>query len=270
MDIKVEEIGPDRAKELLGTTRNRNVRQRHVAGLARDMDAGRWGAHSVLMVADTPDGDVLIDGQHRLHAIVRSGITAEFVVMYGLAMEDQQNIDTGIARRLSDTLQLRGEKSVTVLAAAIGYLWRKQRGIYNGNNHAPTRAEGLLVLEENPGLRDSITPTNRASTTLRYPHGLATFLHYEMCAIDAEGAADFWEKLATGLGLHERHPVYLLRARLEASALSNPRKLDPSQTHALTIKAWNAYMRGDDVGVLKFTRGGPTPEAFPVLGDGQP
>ena len=267
-EIEVEKIGPERAKELLAINRNRHVRASHVASLARDMSAGRWGSHSVIRIAQTPDGDVLIDGQHRLLAVIKSGETVQFVVMSGLQLDDQIDIDTGIRRSLADTLQLNGESSVTVIAAAIGHLWRRKRRMYT-SNAAPTRSEGLRLLADNPALRESITPTSKASLLLKYPHGLGTCLHYEMCGIDSESAWDFWEKLTTGLGLHERHGIYLLRGRLQENAAASYRKLDVSHIHALTIKAWNTYMRGTETGVLKWTRGGATAEAFPELGDGQ-
>lgn len=264
MDIRAEKIDPDRAKELLSTTRNRRLHPPHVARLARDITAGDWRPHSVIHIAETPDGEVLIDGQHRMAAVVAAGMPAEFVVMRGLTLEDQQVIDTGRNRSLSDTLTLHGETNTSVLASAISWLWRRQRRAYLGNP-APTIAEGLKNLRDNPALRQSITPTRAACRTLRIPAGLGTCLHYEMARLDSESADDFWRKVGSAIGLHERHPIYLLRSRLEANAVSKITRLDTAMIHALIIKAWNAYLRGDEMGNLRWLRGGAKPEAFPEL-----
>ena len=265
VEMTVEKIGPDRARELLGLNVNRRVRQAHAIRLRRDMEAGNWRPYSVIRLARTEHGgEVLIDGQHRMLAVVASGLTFEFIVISGLDIQDQEVVDTGIIRSLSDALTLRGEANASRLGSAIGVYWRRQRKMYT-ENWAPTIAEGLAVLREHPRLRLSIQPVGMAAGRLKVSHGLAACLHYQMTDLDSEAAADFWGKLATGADLHDRHPIHLLRTRLERNAITSGPRLDRPMVHALIIKAWNAYMRGEDVGTLKWTRGGPTPESFPEL-----
>jgi hypothetical protein len=264
MEIKIEKIGPDRAAELLATTINRRLQPPHSARLARDMEAGEWRPNSVLQVAHTERGDCLIDGQHRLEAVRITGQPQEFVVIYGLSLDDQKVIDTGRARTLGDTLTLHGEPNATLLAAAVGHLWRRDRRLYTSSN-GPTITEGIALLAEHAALQQSIAPTRHASRALKIPFGLACCLHYHMAAIDAESADDFWYKLGTGLDLHATHPVYQLRTRLEANAVSTSVKLGRIVIHALIVKSWNAYIRGEDIRALRWIRGGARPEAFPEL-----
>jgi hypothetical protein len=267
VEIKIEKIDPDRARELLAKNHNRNIRTQHVAKLARAMMAGDWRPGSVISFASMQEDDVLIDGQHRLRAVVQADVTIEFIVIYGRDIEDQQTLDTGIARTLSDTLTLSGEVNANSLAAAINWHWRRVRKYYH-DGHTPTIPEGMRVLEEHPGLRLSIQPTRHACRLLKFSHGLAACLHYEMTGIDPDSAEEFWTLLDTGLHLHERHPIYWLRVRLENNAVAIS-KIDTSMIHALTIKAWNAYMKGSDVAQLRWIRGGAKPEPFPELEDGQ-
>lgn len=264
MEIRVEKITPERAKELLATTRNRKVKPGHVARLARDMTSGNWRSNSVAHVATTPDGEVMIDGQHRMMAVIASDTTVEMIVIYGESLHDQEVLDTGKARTLADTLTLRGEVNCNGLAAAIGWYWRRERGYYVSY---PTLsiAEGLQVLSEHPALRQSLQPVRAVSRQMKVPAGLAACLHYEMTRIDPDSAADFWDKIDRGLDLHEHHPIYLLRGRLIANATATQAKVDTPVVQALIIKAWNAYIRGDDVRTLKWSRGGAHPEAFPEL-----
>jgi hypothetical protein len=228
------------------------------------MKTGDWRPLSVIYIAQTPDGDVLIDGQHRMAAVIAADVTVEFIVCWGVKLDDQQVIDTGRGRNLGDTLGMRGESNVTTLAAAIGWHWRRERGRQT-SNLAPTIAEGLRLLQSDPGLRESVSPTRAACRNLRIPAGLGCCLHYEMSSLDSASADEFWATLATGLELHERHPIYVLRTRLEKNASSTITKLDKSLIHALIIKAWNSYLRGDEITFLRWSRGGANAEPFPEL-----
>ena len=265
MEVRIEKIGPERAKILLSTTRNRRLNPPHSAKFARDMEAGNWRPNSTIQIAKTADGECLIDGQHRLQAVIITGRPQEFIVIYDVSVDDQAVIDTGRRRSLSDTLAIRGEANTSLLAAAVAYIWREQQNLPPGSKMTPTIAEGLRLLGEHSALKYGIQPTRIAVRQLRVPPGLACYLYYRMAGIDADCSDDFWHKLGTGLDLHARHPIYLLRGRLEANAASTTVKLGSVVIHALAIKAWNAYVRGDEIGTLRWTRGGPTPQPFPEL-----
>lgn len=263
MNISVEKITPERAKELLAANgHNRPLRPRYVRTLATDMASGNWRLNGE-GIKFAKNG-TLLDGQHRLAAIIESGTTIELVIVRGLDASDQETMDTGRKRLLSDVLTLRGEENASALASAIATRWQRQQGQIFG--HAtPTTQQAIAVLDAHPALRHSVTTVNRASRALRIPHGLSAALHYEMTILDPEDADDFWHKLATGLGLHERHPVYILRRRLEDNAATLGKKLDRVMVHAYLIKTWNSYREGRDMAIVKWTRGGASPEAFPEL-----
>lgn len=262
-NISIEKIDPDTARAMLeANTHNRNLRSAYVRQIAEDMTAGNWrvNGETIKLAAD----GTLLDGQHRLAAIVESGCTIEMVIVRGLEHADQETMDTGTKRTLGDVLALRNEESASHLAAAISAFWRSQRGLPHSNG-SPTTQQALALLAAHPDLRGSVSAVTRASRALRIPHGLCAALHYEMSALNPEDAADYWTKLATGLGLHERHPLYVLRRRLEENASTMGRKLDRTTIHAYLIKTWNAYRGGRDVTYIRWTRGGASPEPFPEL-----
>jgi len=62
--------------------RNRPISEDTVAAYARDMIAGQWVATHQGVAFN--DKDELIDGQHRLHAIVRCDKTIRMMVTFGL------------------------------------------------------------------------------------------------------------------------------------------------------------------------------------------
>src|SRR5437870_5147015 len=75
MKIREMEVGPELATRWLeGNVHNRKLREDVVARYARDMKAGRWLlTHEP--IAFNKNGDTLVDGQHRLWAVVESGAT---------------------------------------------------------------------------------------------------------------------------------------------------------------------------------------------------
>jgi hypothetical protein len=119
MKISNEIITPEIAKKLLEkNTENRHLRQSHVRDLANEMTSGRWRvtAQGISLTADNQ----VVDGQHRLHAVVKSGVSVMFVVARGIPKEDMEVYDIGAKRTVSDTLALRDgltDSNVTTAAA---------------------------------------------------------------------------------------------------------------------------------------------------------
>lgn len=83
LSLKVEEFTPHVAREYVSTTiKNREVDWDKVFGYAAEMDQGIWNPYS-RYVEFTIEGD-LINGRHRLLAIIESGIPQTMVVVRGL------------------------------------------------------------------------------------------------------------------------------------------------------------------------------------------
>lgn len=98
MTVGVEMIGPKQAETMLAlNTRNRSVSTHHVEELAAAMIAGTY-ANSPQSICVLADG-TLGDGQHRLLAVIRSGITVPMVVARGVPVAARDVIDTGFAVR---------------------------------------------------------------------------------------------------------------------------------------------------------------------------
>lgn len=104
LTASVEVITPEIAASLLErNTGNRAVRRAVVSQLARDMKRGHWQlSHQGIAIA--PDGR-LLDGQHRLNAIVEAGIPVRMVVARNVSPEAFAVMDRGKMRTLRDVLQ---------------------------------------------------------------------------------------------------------------------------------------------------------------------
>jgi hypothetical protein len=101
-------VTPDMALNWLEAvnTKNRTLSDAHVARLARDMKEGRWRLTHEGIAFD-PQGR-LLDGQHRLWAVVEAGIPIEMHVWLNVPPEALMAIDSGKPRRLADILHLGG------------------------------------------------------------------------------------------------------------------------------------------------------------------
>lgn len=100
-------ITPEQAAEWLRPTVNRDnrpLRQDHVAYLAREICDGRWQAtHQGIAFSSTGR---LLDGQHRLAAIVSAGKSVTMAVTTGLDDEAFSAIDCGLKRASYDRIHM--------------------------------------------------------------------------------------------------------------------------------------------------------------------
>lgn len=96
-------VTPTKALEWLALNKkNRPVKERRVAFYCKEMLAGRWRVNHQGIAFD-PDGN-LVDGQHRLMAIARAGVSVEMFVAHGV--EDSTTVDKGAGRSVSDELNM--------------------------------------------------------------------------------------------------------------------------------------------------------------------
>ncbi len=116
-------------------THNRELSQGQVNRYARDMAMGRWKiTHQGIAISDT---DVVIDGQHRLWAVIESKRTVIMQVTTGLPMDTQEAIDGGLGRSARDVVALRDGLKLETLHMGIARVLQRQ---VTGND-APTRQE---------------------------------------------------------------------------------------------------------------------------------
>jgi hypothetical protein len=95
---------PKLAKSILETcnTGNRKLRAAHVRKLAGAMTRGEWNMnHQGIAFADTGR---LLDGQHRLNAVIQSGKSVDFVVFHDLDEKTYRGMDKGAGRSHANSL----------------------------------------------------------------------------------------------------------------------------------------------------------------------
>lgn len=101
MTTAIEKITPAIASKMLeSNTKNRNMSKLAVTRLAKNMSDGNWKTTHQGIAID--DEGVLIDGQHRLAAIVLSNTTQEMLVTRGMPSNTFKAMDIGRLRSVAD------------------------------------------------------------------------------------------------------------------------------------------------------------------------
>lgn len=251
-------ISPALAKELLRrNTRNRGVRDRAVGEYSRDMKAGHWPINGeAIKIAN--NGDVL-DGQHRLLAVIAANQSVDMFVVIGLDPVAQETMDSGRKRTTADVMSLRAEENATTLAAICRRVWAWERDDRFKRREAPTTAECAALLAAHPELRRSAEIAVR--TRRDFPHIPQSVLgtaHYLFNAIAPAPCAWFFQRVADGAELPVGHPILALRARVTSERLENLR-LSEDRFMAYLVRTWNAVRDGHDLARLVHKVGTPIP-----------
>ena len=268
-EASVEIITPEVANEWLGANiKNRDLRVHRVMKMASILARGEWELTQDGVGFDTAGN--LINGQHRLSAIVVAGKAAQLVVVRGLKAKSQDVMDSGLSRSLADALKLRGEKNIFVLSASLQWLWRLSYIETTGNVHyataseRPTTPQCLAVLADNPELRELPKSVGRLRRDVPIRAGVATALWYRFRQIDAKEADIFFESLGEGAGLKKTDPIFVLRRLLIADARRGYERLPDWREAALICKAWNAWRDGKPVTQLAYKYTATVKEPFPL------
>lgn len=256
--FQVETITPDRAAAYLSKNDlNRPVSPGWVVALAAAMARGEWKVNGEAI--KFAKSGRLMDGQHRLHAILKAGIPQPMVVARDLDEDTFDTLDQGKKRTSADVLSMRGEKNAPALASAA----RAMIAIRRGGNFAGycSAIEIENILDTHPDLRRWVDAYagSKAKTfmTSLFPAVLTLGARKH----DEEVAEVFLQQVATGANLAPKSPALSLRERMIESHTSGSKRLKTPAIAAITIKAWNAFAHGKQVGVLRYS----PDEIFPTV-----
>jgi hypothetical protein len=262
MKTRVEKIGPEQAKFYLKkNTHNRPLSRFQVTKYATIMEQGRWQLNGEpIIIAD--DG-TLLDGQHRLSAIVLAGVNVECLVVEGLSREVFATLGTGAKRNAGDVAAMLGCKNATWVGAALGCLHRLESGLIDCQVSIPNDKVEELI-QRYPEVTQVVSDAGASAIKKILSIGVFAGFYIWLSRRFPAQASDFFEQLKSGVGLIAGSPVLLLRERLVADRNSKAR-LPQREIVALLIKAWNAHLTGKWPKILKYAA---LQETFPVIRDG--
>lgn len=112
MYVQLMDVTPEMAQRWLDTsnTWNRDDNENNISKLAHDMEMGQFLLTHQGIAFDTDN--IVLDGQNRLYAIVRSGKTVKLWVWFNVPREAMKVCDTGGVRRLRDSALFHAEVAI--------------------------------------------------------------------------------------------------------------------------------------------------------------
>jgi hypothetical protein len=250
VSLSVELVTPKLATELLMANgpsqsgRNRRLSESVAKRYARDMSEGRWQLNGQGIKISA--GGRILDGQHRLKAIILSGKTIRTVIIRGLSDDVFTTLDQGKKKGINQALQSSGLSHWTSLAAAASHYWHITVG---GSNYidVPTTSELQEVVEQNPLLLESVKYSTRSSMRALGSQTLLAAVHYITTSKNPEKGAEFFEHLSTGAGLESKNPILDLRNRM-MNDRNNKRSKSIERTKlGWIVTSWNAWRSGKTV-----------------------
>lgn len=273
--IRIVDVTPEMAREILANHNelNRRMNMGHVKALAHNMKTGTWRFNGDTIRFDK-DGN-LIDGQHRLKAVILADMTITFIFAEGFDSETIKTIDQEIKpRNLSDLLKINEVENCNTIAGIINkyfvmklsnasFLDSHRRSSGGGTSGPAGKARKLASIDEkfneyaNDPLfyedlvvyvrkcynnYDYLTPSNIG--------GMYAYLYKEKHHSHAE-IKGFFDGLC--LGLTDIKVISQLRGILNKDGRKNNRT--PMTSSALTgyiSKAWNYYLTNTVVNRLTY------------------
>ena len=83
LSVEVEIISPEQAQAYLtNNAKHRKVKQKKVDEYMKEMRDGKWRLNGKVLIFDR--NGRLLNGQHRLHAVVQSGVSLTTLVVRGV------------------------------------------------------------------------------------------------------------------------------------------------------------------------------------------
>jgi hypothetical protein len=237
----VESITPERASEYLAANRgNRNIVQAHVAAMARDIVNGRW-MFNAQPICFSRSGR-LLNGQHRLSAVLEAGEPIEVMVMRGLPEEAFETYDKQAKKppAVDEMFDEFGDKALVSATAVL--LWRRELKPVGQPAAMPTAAEIREVIQEHP---DLLRLRGFARKLTRYGRSSAlAYAAYRILRDDPRLGQVFLDRLETAANLPPGHIIIRLRDRL-----IDLRKADQNAQIDEVLNAWAKFQKKPGIAV---------------------
>jgi len=264
-------LTPEDAGKILAISEGqvqRNLKPSVVARITHAIQSGQWRTTHQAIALDS-DGRI-VDGQHRLAAIVRAGVPVEVQLARDVPREAFDVIDTGSPRTPGDILRIAGFDNGGALAASTRVLLMYDAVVgttdaFNTHRGTFTTADILRVAHSDRGrqLDRALTPartTGIALGRMGYSSWLAVLivLLAEAENVNPDIAIEYLAALREGVNLSAGSPILAVRRHLSSDMglVRSTRMGERAQVGlAMTIKAFNRWVVGDSSTLVTFKLG---------------
>jgi hypothetical protein len=257
-DTRYYRVTPTMAQLFLPrNTKNRREKPVHVRALAAEITDGNWDAYNGESITFTEEG-ILADGQHRLKAIIESGIPTIMAITFGASVEAYKTLDLGAKRLAADALWVGGmtDGRNHDVAQALYQIKRLTTDTLHLPNTRLTPLDAEELLEEHADVLDFVETGRMAQKEGLGPKSIHIALSYLFSLVDTDMAEQFYSDFIAGTYAYPAdankgqelslEPSGQLRRKLihGKGAKSNCSKAHRRYVIMATIGAWNKKRAG--------------------------
>ena len=263
-----ETITPDLAREYLkANIINRPLKPKVVDTYAERMRKGQWkmSGEPICFLK----GGALGNGQHRLYAVIKTGIPITFLIVRGCDPDSLYVYDSGVNRTVADGIGLDGIPNSVMVASIVAkyftikadraFIQARSGGIERGTKRI--KKSTIDVIEEynsSPELYQEIIRTvmscvakinlfSKAETG-----GFCAFLvkdrHHSLEVVTRFMRMLFWgEDVTNGT-------INVLKEKIVKDRMSAKSVMTSAYKQAILIKTWNAYITRKELKTLTYNK----------------
>lgn len=243
-------VGPALAEELLTSYEidYRKLRPKHADNLARDMSSNNWNFDGSPIRIDV-NGN-LLDGQHRLTAVKKSGIRLLFLFVTGLPVSVYSTIDTVLARRFADALRKDKYNNVTGRGALVNILdrWLTHKPLDLAYKLTHTELYAIHDKHVN-GIDRAMELTVGIAKKTPMQTSLIAFSWWILLQIDEEKAHNFMTQFIHGESIKRTMPAFTIRTKF---LNESDRRFNRQETLDMFFQAWNAFYVGNTLASVRY------------------
>jgi hypothetical protein len=258
LKLKLQLITPEYAIKLLALSEgNRTIKKSNLANLVKEIGRGAFDTYNGVTIKITESG-VLVDGHHRLLAVIKSGVAVYMHIISGCTDESMQTIDSGAARSAGDVLKMSGLAYSNNIPPIIkfedamvnGYASKADASLNTSNQYILARA-----LEQHHRYSDAAKFGSMAYQKSRFiQSGTFSKFYNIFSRISHDDCMEFFDGLISGLGIDEYSPIYHLRNAMIKNQSNTLRKLSSQDIDWLITLAWNKFLDGTECKVLRINK----------------
>ena len=250
-------IDREMATKLLDmNTNNRKVKKNNLDLLIYELENGMFKFNGESIIVSK--SGVLLDGQHRLLAVEKTGVPIESIIVWDVEDNTFGTIDTGSSRSAYDVLNVNKIENYALKAklAKMFILSNKGKGIdRRAKEYKITNDEILAFTKRNNDELDEVCKI--ATRYYQKKKLLATseigFFWHIFSSENRKMAELFFEAIFSGLFSSSKDPCYILRSKLEDDKMNKNLTLNTVTKHKMIAKDWNKFIANEELTFLRIT-----------------
>lgn len=237
---------------LASNTRNRPLRKSRIERYASDMAAGRWQMNGETIIIS--DEGNLLNGQHRLEALVKAGVPVWMMVTTGVPETAFSTMDAGLTRTAGDVLGMKGILNFNQVAAVARICLNYKDGMPLSRARTNLEIEEAIALH--PEIEQYVSSHNKIYALTHSSLVIAIcYLAQRFGTETSNTVDDFVRGVSTGVNLDEFDARLTYRNKIIAMTADKQRRPEQTVVWYFTQRAMAHWLNGTTIAKLVPGRG---------------